>query len=185
MVYNFYWNDSMAGGTIMKKLLIVIDMQNDFITGPLGSPEAQAIVPYVAEKIREAVAHSDEVVFTQDTHHPTYLDSQEGKHLPVIHCVEGTPGWEIHPSLQPFVNKVFVKPGFGSTELLEYVKSGGYDRVELIGLCTDICVVTNALMLKGALPELPIRVDSAGCAGVTPKSHQAAIDTMKMCQIEV
>lgn len=169
----------------MKKLLIVIDMQNDFITGPLGSPEAQAIVPHVAEKVREAVANRDDVVFTQDTHTPNYLDSQEGKHLPVVHCQQGTPGWEIHPSLKPYAEKVFVKPGFGSTELLEYVKSGGYDQVELMGLCTDICVVTNALMLKGALPELPIRVDASGCAGVTPKTHEAAIDTMKMCQIEV
>ena len=169
----------------MKKLLIVIDMQNDFITGPLGSPEAQAIVPYVAEKVRDAVANHDDVVFTQDTHKANYLESQEGLHLPVVHCQLGTPGWEIHPALKPYAEKVFIKPGFGSTQLLEYVKSGGYDRVELVGLCTDICVVTNALMLKGALPELPIRVDAGGCAGVTPKTHQAAIDTMKMCQIEI
>lgn len=169
----------------MKKLLIVIDMQNDFISGSLGSAEAQSIVPYVAEKTKAAVANGDDVVFTQDTHQPTYLESQEGKHLPVVHCQQGTSGWEIHESLQPYAKKVFVKPGFGSTKLLEHVKSGGYDQVELMGLCTDICVVTNALMLKGALPELPIRVDASGCAGVTPKTHQAAIDTMKMCQIEV
>jgi len=169
----------------MKKLLIVVDMQNDFISGSLGSPEARAIVPYVAGKVNDAVANGDDVVFTQDTHQPAYLESQEGKHLPVIHCQQGTPGWEIHEALQPFAKKVFVKPGFGSTELLEYVKAGGYDRVELVGLCTDICVVTNALMLKGALPELPIRVDAGGCAGVTPTTHQAAIDTMKMCQIEI
>jgi nicotinamidase/pyrazinamidase len=151
----------------------------------LGTPEAQAIVGYVEEKIQAALADKDRVVFTKDTHHPSYLESQEGQHLPVVHCVEGTPGWELHPSLLPYANKVFIKQGFGSTELLDYVRAGSFDRVELIGLCTDICVVTNALMIKGALPELPIRVDAKGCAGVTPKSHQAAIDTMKMCQIDV
>lgn len=169
----------------MYNLLIVVDMQNDFITGPLGTAEAQAIVPYVEEKIKSALAVGDQVVFTQDTHHPTYLESQEGRHLKVVHCIEGTYGWEIHPSLLPYVDKVFVKQGFGSVELVDYVKAGSFDRVELIGVCTDICVVTNALMLKGALPELPIRVDASGCAGVTPQSHQAAIDTMKMCQIDV
>lgn len=169
----------------MKNLLIVVDMQNDFINGPLGTAEAVAIVPYVEEKIKATLAAGGEVVFTMDTHQPAYLSSQEGRHLPVIHCVEGTPGWEIHPSLLPYAGKIFIKPGFGSTDLLDYVRTGSYDRVELVGLCTDICVVTNALMLKGALPELPIRVDSNGCAGVTPQSHQAAIDTMKMCQIDV
>lgn len=169
----------------MKNLLIVVDMQNDFITGSLGSIEAQGILPYVEKKIRDTIAAGDEVVFTKDTHHPSYLNSQEGAHLPVLHCVEGTPGWEIHSSLSPFAKIIFVKPGFGSTELVDYVRAGSYDRVELVGLCTDICVVTNALMLKGALPELPIRVDSKGCAGVTPQTHQAAIDTMKMCQIDV
>lgn len=169
----------------MKNLLIVVDMQNDFITGSLGSIEAQGILPYVEKKIRDTIAAGYEVVFTKDTHHPSYLNSQEGAHLPVLHCVEGTPGWEIHSSLSPFAKTIFVKPGFGSTELVDYVRAGSYDRVELVGLCTDICVVTNALMLKGALPELPIRVDSKGCAGVTPKTHQAAIDTMKMCQIDV
>jgi len=169
----------------MNNLLIVVDMQNDFIVGPLGTFEAQSIVPYVATKIKAALADGDEVVFTKDTHHPAYLKTQEGKNLPVIHCIEGTPGWEIHPSLVPYADKVFIKQGFGSTELLDYVRAGSFDRVELIGLCTDICVVTNALMIKGALPELPIRVDANGCAGVTPKSHQAAIDTMKMCQISV
>jgi nicotinamidase/pyrazinamidase len=175
----------MFGGDAMNNLLIVVDMQNDFITGPLGTAEAQAIVPYVEEKIKTALVDGDEVVFTKDTHHPAYLKSQEGKHLPVIHCIEGTFGWEIHPSLLPYADKVFIKQGFGSTELLDYVRAGSYDRVELIGLCTDICVVTNALMIKGALPELPIRVDANGCAGVTPQSHQAAIETMKMCQIDV
>lgn len=169
----------------MKNLLIVVDMQNDFITGSLGGIEAQAILPYVEEKIRDAIAAGDEVVFTKDTHHPSYLTSQEGTHLPVLHCVEGTPGWEIHSTLVPYAKTIFVKPGFGSTELVDYVRAGSYGHVELVGLCTDICVVTNALMLKGALPELPIRVDSKGCAGVTPQTHQAAIDTMKMCQIDV
>lgn len=169
----------------MNNLLIVVDMQNDFITGSLGTAEAQVIVPYVAEKIKAALADGDTVVFTKDTHHPSYLESQEGHHLPVIHCIEGTPGWELHSSLLPYAEVVFIKQGFGSTELLDYIRAGSYGRVELVGLCTDICVVTNALMIKGALPELPIRVDARGCAGVTPESHQAAIDTMKMCQIDV
>ncbi len=169
----------------MNNLLVVVDMQNDFITGPLGTAEAQAIVLYVEDKIKVALASGDQVVFTKDTHHPAYLESQEGRHLPVVHCVEGTTGWEIHPTLLPYAEKVFIKQGFGSTELLDFVRAGSFDRVELVGLCTDICVVTNALMMKGALPELPIRVDSKGCAGVTPTSHKAALDTMKMCQIDV
>jgi nicotinamidase-related amidase len=175
----------MTKGAAMNNLLIVVDMQNDFITGPLGTTEAQAIVPYVKEKIETALSDGDKVVFTKDTHHPAYLESQEGKHLPVFHCIEGTPGWELHPSLLPYADKVFIKQGFGSMELLDYVRTGSFGRVELVGLCTDICVVTNALMIKGALPELPIRVDANGCAGVTPDSHQAAITTMKMCQIQV
>lgn len=169
----------------MNNLLVVVDMQQDFITGPLGTAEARVIVPYVEEKIKAALADGNRVVFTKDTHHPAYLDSQEGHHLPVVHCIEGSPGWELHPSLQPYADKVFIKQGFGSTELLDFIRTGSFDRVELIGLCTDICVVTNALMIKGALPELHIRVDAKGCAGVTPASHQAAIDTMKMCQINV
>jgi nicotinamidase/pyrazinamidase len=169
----------------MNNLLIVVDMQNDFIAGPLGTLEAQGIVPYVEDKIKKTLAEGDDVVFTKDTHHPAYLESQEGRHLPVIHCLEGTLGWEIHQTLLLYAKKVFIKPGFGSPELVDYIKAGSYARVELVGLCTDICVVTNALMIKGALPELPIRVDSKGCAGVTPQSHQAAIDTMKMCQVDV
>ena len=169
----------------MNKLLIVVDVQNDFIAGPLGTTQARAILPYVEKKIKDALSSGDEVVFTMDTHQPEYLGTQEGKHLPVEHCIEGTNGWEIHPSLLPYAGKIFIKPGFGSSDLLDYVAAGSFDQVELIGLCTDICVVTNALMLKGAFPELPIRVDSNGCAGVTPQSHQAALDTMKMCQIQI
>lgn len=169
----------------MKKLLVVVDMQNDFIDGALGSPQATAIVPYVTTKVRQALDAGDEVVFTMDTHLPTYLSTQEGQHLPVLHCVKGTFGWQLYPSLQPYAKKVFEKPGFGSEELIQYIRESSFDLVEFVGLCTDICVVTNALMLKGALPELPIVVDAAGCAGVTPQSHEEALHTMKMCHIDV
>jgi len=169
----------------MKELLVVVDMQNDFIDGSLGTAEAVAIVPYVLGKIEAALKKGVEVVFTMDTHTNSYLESQEGHRLPVTHCVKDTPGWQIHPLLSPYAKRSFVKPGFGSPELIDYIKKGGYGHVEFVGLCTDICVVTNALMLKGALPELPVSVDAKGCAGVTPQSHQSALDTMKMCQIDV
>ena len=119
------------------------------------------------------------------THGADYSASREGRYLPVPHCRQGTPGWELHPDLAPFADKIFDKPGFGSTGLVEYIRAGGYGRVEFVGLCTDICVVTNALMVKGALPELDVAVDAACCAGVTPESHEAALLTMKMCQIDV
>lgn len=169
----------------MKELLVVVDMQNDFIDGSLGTAEAVAILPYVLAKVKAAVENDVEVVFTMDTHSQSYLESLEGRHLPVVHCVKDTPGWQIHPALAPFAATIFTKPGFGSTELIDHIKKGGYGHVEFVGLCTDICVVTNALMLKGALPELPVSVDPKGCAGVTSQSHQSAIETMKMCQIDV
>lgn len=169
----------------MKELLVVVDMQRDFIDGSLGTPEAEAIVPHVLHKIKEALAQGWEIVFTRDTHGEDYPESLEGRHLPVRHCRQGTPGWEIHPDLAPYAGKIFDKPGFGSAELLEHIKAGDYSRVEFIGLCTDICVVINALMARGALPGLALSVDPACCAGVTPESHQAALLTMKMCQIVV
>ena len=169
----------------MKKLLIVVDMQNDFVDGSLGTKEAEGIVAHVKAKVEQYQEQGDTVIYTRDTHTEAYLDTQEGKKLPVVHCVKGTKGWEIIDCLQPYVQTVFDKPTFGSVQLAHVVARGGYEQIELVGLCTDICVVSNALLLKAALPEIQICVDSACCAGVTPASHEAALTTMKMCQIEV
>ena len=169
----------------MKKLLIVVDMQNDFVDGSLGTKEAEGIVAHVKAKVEQYQEQKDTVIFTRDTHTEAYLDTQEGKKLPVVHCVKGTKGWEIIDCLQSYVQTVFDKPTFGSVQLAHVVARGGYEQIELVGLCTDICVVSNALLLKAALPEIQICVDSACCAGVTPASHEAALTTMKMCQIEV
>ena len=170
------------------KALIVIDMQNDFVDGSLGTKEAVAIVPAVAEKIRARRADGWQVVFTRDTHDEGYMESNEGKHLPVVHCVEDTPGWEIRGGLDTAGALVVNKPSFGFTgwtDVFEEFLGGDVEEIELVGLCTDICVVSNALILKALYPEIRISVDSACCAGVTPESHEAALTTMKMCQIEI
>ena len=168
------------------KLLIVIDMQNDFIDGALGTKEAVKIVPNVAAKIREYRESGGTVVFTRDTHQKNYLQTQEGKNLPVVHCVEGTAGWQISEKLEVGGSRVFNKPAFGSMELAEYVFGlENLEKIELAGLCTDICVISNALLLKAKLPEVPVFVDSSCCAGVTPESHQNALNAMKMCQIGI
>ncbi len=163
----------------MKKLLIVVDMQRDFVTGALGTPEARAIVPRVAELVRAA----EEVVYTADTHSQTYLNTREGRFLPVPHCVKGTEGWEILPEVYRPGAKIFEKPAFGSLDLLSYVREGGYEDITLCGVCTDICVVSNALLVKAALPEAEVRVVPSACAGVTPEKHEAALVTMASCQI--
>ena len=168
------------------KTLIVIDMQNDFIDGSLGTKEAVAIVPAVAEKIKARKAEGWQVVFTRDTHGEDYMESNEGKHLPVVHCIEETPGWEIRKGLDTDGAMIVNKPSFGFTgwaDVFEMI--GEADEIELVGLCTDICVVSNALILKALYPEIRISVDPACCAGVTPASHEAALTTMKMCQIEI
>ncbi len=169
----------------MKKALIVVDMQNDFIDGALGTREAQAIV----EKIREKIEGFDgEVVFTLDTHGEDYLSTQEGKKLPVSHCIKGTRGWEIHPRLKGFAKNQIEKPTFGSVHLPEFLcdlLNGEPEVIEIVGLCTDICVISNAMLLKAAFPETEIVVDSGCCAGVTPESHQTALDSMRAVQIEV
>ena len=165
----------------MKKTLIVIDMQNDFIDGSLGTAEAVAIVENVKNKIREYKSRGDEIIFTRDTHQENYMDTNEGKHLPVVHCIEGTPGWEIREGLYVEGAEIINKPSFGYTGWADH----NFEEVELIGLCTDICVVSNALIIKALFPEIKVSVDSACCAGVTPDSHNAALNTMKMCQIEV
>lgn len=175
----------------MKKILIVVDMQNDFITGPLGTPEARAIVPTVTHKVRLATADPNcVVIFTKDTHDENYLTSQEGKRLPVEHCVEGSAGWHLHRDLVDFLmqDRVYLrrKSTFGYFGWPWFF--GQFDKVEsieLIGVCTDICVVSNALILKGEYPEVPITVDASCCAGSTPERHKAALDVMRSCQIDV
>ncbi len=168
------------------KLLIVVDMQNDFIDGSLGTKEAVAIVPHVAEKIESARSNGTMVVFTRDTHQKDYLNTQEGKNLPVLHCVEGTDGWQISSSLDTKDCRIFNKPTFGSMELADFAASlEGLEEIELIGLCTGICVISNAFILKAKLPEVKISVDASCCACVSPESHKTALNAMKLCQINV
>ena len=169
----------------MKNVLIVLYMQKDFIDGALGTAEAVAIVPNVEKKIQE---FQGEVIFTRDTHEENYMETQEGKNLPVPHCIRGTAGWEIDASLQKYVTgKCIDKPTFGSVELGAYLKeindAESIEAITLIGLCTDICVISNAMIAKATLPEVKVIVDSACCAGVTPQSHNNALEAMKMCQI--
>jgi nicotinamidase-related amidase len=168
------------------KLLIVIDMQNDFIDGSLGTKEAVAIVPNVAKKIASARAAGETIIFTRDTHQKCYLETQEGKNLPVLHCVEGSEGWQISSKLEVGDSRIFNKPSFGSMELADYVATiGNLEEIELVGLCTDICVVSNALLMKANFLETKVSVDASCCAGVTVDSHNAALATMKMCQVNV
>jgi nicotinamidase-related amidase len=172
----------------MKHILIVVDMQNDFITGSLGSDRAKNIVPRVAEKIEAARKRGDFIVYTQDTHEKTYLESFEGKHLPVPHCIRGSEGAGIFTALAPKDGEIVLeKPTFGSVELpgllKHYIKPETV--IELCGVCTDICVVSNALLLRAYYPNNEITVEAAACAGVTPGSHDAALTTMRACQISV
>lgn len=172
----------------MKRILVVVDVQNDFVSGALGTPEAEAILPAVVEKIRSYP--QGQVIATRDTHTADYLSTQEGRLLPVEHCIEGTPGWEIVPQVARALKgaKVVDKPTFGSVALAELLLQRNEEEpleVELVGLCTDICVVSNALLLKAFLPEVPITVDSRCCAGVTPERHRAALDTLRSCQVTV
>jgi len=195
--------DTMAVGEIKKisenycihakeadKILIVVDMQNDFITGALGTEEAKKIVDAVKEKIE---SFDGDIFFTRDTHSIDYLTTQEGKNLPVEHCIKGSEGWEIHPELDKIRKKhnypVFDKITFGSRELAEKLfqlnKTKNISEIVLVGLCTDICVISNALTIKTFLPEVSVAVDSACCAGVSPQSHENALNAMKMCQIKI
>lgn len=154
--------------------------------GALGTPEAVAIVPKVRDKILKCRADGWMVIFTRDTHTEAYLKTQEGKKLPVIHCVKGTLGWEIVPELSVEDSSIFDKVTFGSMELAQYAAGlSDLEAIQLIGLCTDICVISNALLLKAALPEIPISVDADCCAGVTPESHRNALAAMEACQIEI
>lgn len=164
-----------------KKTLIVIDMQNDFIDGALGTPEAVAIVENVKKRIKQYRDHGDEIIFTQDTHGSDYLETNEGRNLPVEHCIEGTKGWEIREGLVEEGDKHVIKRSFGYTGWKQFE----LEDVELIGLCTDICVVSNALIIKALYPEISVKVNASCCAGVTPAAHEAALQTMKSCQVEI
>ncbi len=166
------------------KYLIVVDMQVDFISGSLGSDDAIRIVPNVAEKIK---GFGGRVIFTRDTHGENYMETQEGKKLPVKHCIKGTDGWQICPELMPYAENIIDKVTFGSVELPSVIKSynDDIDEIELCGLCTDICVISNAMVLKAAFPEVKITVDQSCCAGVTKESHNIAISAMKAVQIEI
>lgn len=169
-----------------KHVLAVIDMQNDFIDGALGTKEAEAIVEKVAAQIRD---FEGEVVYTRDTHFEGYLGTQEGKRLPVPHCIKDTEGWQIREQVRQACAgdvKIFDKPAFGSVELAAHLKDmPDLESVTLIGLCTDICVISNALVIKAFLPEVTVRVNAGCCAGVTPESHKNALEAMKMCQVEI
>ena len=167
------------------KYLVVVDMQKDFIDGALGTKEAQEILPAVKEYIKN---FDGEIIFTRDTHQENYMKTQEGKKLPVPHCIKGSDGWQIAKELVPLSvgKKIFDKPTFGSVDLAEYLKEKG-DAIEvtLLGICTDICVISNAMLIKAYFPEISVSVVESCCAGVTPESHKNALSAMKMCQIEV
>ena len=166
------------------KYLIVVDMQNDFITGSLGSELAKAIVPSVVNKVKN---FDGKIIFTRDTHFSDYMSTQEGKNLPVLHCIKDSNGWELCEELKPYANIVVNKITFGSIELPKLLESYNepIEKIELCGLCTDICVISNAFLLKAAFPEVPLTVDSACCAGVTVESHNNALNAMKAIQIEI
>ena len=181
----------------MIDMLIVVDMQRDFVSGCLGSAEALAIVPAVCARINRAKEEGTQVVFTLDTHEADYMDTREGRFLPVPHCIRGTEGWALEPGIAGECARgmlSFEKPTFGSTALAHHVAalalqkgavSGKGMTIELCGVCTDICVVSNAMLIKAALPEADLIVDSALCAGVTVDKHNAALETMRSCQIAV
>ena len=166
------------------KFLIVVDMQVDFTTGSLGSPHAAAIIPHVVEKVK---GFDGKVIFTRDTHAQNYLQTQEGTKLPVVHCIKDTDGWQICEELRPFVDTVIDKETFGSMDLPHVLRQMGepIDSITLCGLCTDICVISNAMIVKAAFPEVPITVDASCCAGVTEESHRTALDAMRAVQIEI
>ena len=172
-------------------ILIVVDMQNDFVSGALGTPEAAGIVPFVAGRVVDGINRGEEILFTRDTHGPDYLETQEGRRLPVPHCIRGTEGWEIIPQLQPDTvgRTVIDKPTFGSRALGEEVarlnEKEPVEKITLIGVCTDICVLSNALLAKAFLPEAEIVVEANCCAGVTPEAHRTALAALGPCQITV
>ena len=166
------------------KYLIVVDMQNDFIDGALGTAEAVSIVPYVKSVIEN---FDGKVIFTRDTHFENYMETQEGKNLPVPHCIKGTDGWQIRAELDALrKTEAIDKVTFGSKDLVEILKNeGDIESITFVGLCTDICVISNVMIVKAFYPEIPLIVDAKACAGVTPESHTNALNAMKMCQVKV
>ena len=178
-----------------QKVLIVVDMQNDFIDGSLGTKEAEAIVPAVREKVEKAAEAGALIFATMDTHGENYLETREGRFLPVTHCIKGTDGWQIRPEIRDALGeaKIVEKYSLGSNELPDVIETAlrlqnvrpEDAEIELVGLCTDICVVSNALILKARFPETDIKADPACCAGVTPEKHLAALETMRSCQIVI
>ena len=173
-------------GRVMRKFLIVVDMQNDFIGGVLGSDEAKAIVPNVIHRILDAKAENRSILFTQDTHDEGYLQTSEGRHLPVPHCVKGTDGWKLHPDIAPYAEEVIQKPTFASLALVDRLggEAAGQDLdIALCGVCTDICVVSNALLLRAFFPEATLGVYADACAGVTKESHNAALAVLRTCHV--
>lgn len=170
----------------MQHLLLVIDMQNDFIDMALGTEEAVKIVPIVEEIIK---SHKGKVIFTKDTHLENYMSTKEGARLPVPHCIKGTQGWEICDALKPYASEIIEKKTFGSLELIDVLRNEDnkerVGKITLVGLCTDICVISNAMIAKATLTEAEVEVISSACAGVTPATHQNALEAMKMCQITV
>ena len=173
-----------------KKVFIVIDMQNDFITGPLGNDEGRSIVGALKEEIERKKSEGYEILFTLDTHDGKYMNSQEGRYLPVEHCIEGTEGRQIIPELRPYANSknILLKNSFGATDIGKWVEEaagGEPEEIVLTGVCTDIRVISNSMILKTYFPEVPIRVMGKLCAGVTPESHENALKAMGPCQIDV
>ena len=172
-----------------KKILVVVDMQNDFTTGALGSKEAVSIIRNVSAKINAARRHGDMVIFTQDTHGDDYMQTEEGRNLPVPHCIKDTEGWQLVEGLQADGDNIFEKETFGSVKLGRFLEDMGTTgegyTIELVGLCTDICVLSNVAIVKAAMPNAHIVVDAACCAGVTPASHDTALNAMKAIQVEV
>ena len=172
-------------------VLVVVDMQNDFVSGALGTAEAVGIVPYVVGRVVDGINRGETILFTRDTHEENYMDTQEGHKLPVPHCIRGTEGWEIIPQLQEYTvgREIVDKPTFGSEKLAKLLaeldREEPVEKITFLGLCTDICVISNALLVKAFLPEMEIFVDASCCAGVTPESHQNALAAMKTCQITV
>lgn len=173
------------------EVLVVVDMQNDFVNGALGTKEAVEIVPYVVGRVVDGVNRGETILFTRDTHEADYLETQEGHNLPVPHCIHDTEGWEIIPQLTEYTlgRTILDKPTFGSSELgtllTELNGKEPIEKITLIGLCTDICVISNALLAKAFLPEALVAVDAKCCAGVTPESHNNALSAMKVCQVIV
>lgn len=174
-----------------RKILVVVDMQNDFVTGALANEEAQKIIPDVVDRIKRAEQEGNIIIFTQDTHYPGYLETEEGRNLPIEHCIKDTKGWEIVPELREYASRatVYEKEAFGCLNLAQDLKTSpegkAAEYIELIGICTDICVISNAMLIKAAFPNAHITVDAACCAGVTPENHRTALEAMEACQIEI